>query len=279
MNTIAQKSEITTSIGKISVYIKKSTSGKLPVVFLHGIYFDHHLWDKQFEEINDRTVISVDMPLHGDSRENIRPDWTLDDCANMLIEILDSLQISRAIAIGHSWGSMTILRAAHKQPGRFESIGLCNMNFQAATIMQKVALYLQHSMLGLRNFYTKQSAKSMFGKTSLKENPSLIDQLKRPMSILSNKQIKHIDKAVMMNADDTAYLIETLKVKAIALKGKVDFVPTPPNIETIIVNSGHVSPLERSSEVSNLVSRLLEQDNAEPGSQQQLRSIHQLSDN
>jgi len=132
MNTTAQRSEITTGIGKISVHIKKNTSGKIPIVFLHGIYFDHHLWDKQFDEINDRTVISIDMPFHGDSRENIRPDWTLNDCAEMLIEILDILQIPRVIAIGHSWGSMSILRAAHKHPERFESIGLCNMLFQAA---------------------------------------------------------------------------------------------------------------------------------------------------
>ncbi|MFZ2784708.1 MAG: alpha/beta hydrolase [Sediminibacterium sp.] len=260
MNAIAQKSEITTGIGKISVYIKKHTSGKLPVIFLHGIYFDHHLWDKQVEGIRDRTVISVDMPLHGDSRGKIKSNWTLNDCASMLIEILDSLQIPKAIAIGHSWGSMTILRAAHRHPERFESIGLCNMNFQPAATKQKAIIYLQHSMLGLRNFYTKQSAKSMFGKTSLKENPSLINQLKRPMSILSNKQIKQIDKAVMINADDATYLTKTLKVKAIALKGEEDFAPTPPNIETIIVKSGHVSPLERPLEVSDLVSRLINQE-------------------
>ncbi len=175
----------------------------------------------------------------------------------MLIEILDSLQISRAIAIGHSWGSMTILRAAHKHPERFESIGLCNMSFKAATKKQKATYYLQHSMLVLRNFYTNQSAKALFGKTSLKEDPSLIDQLRRPMSILSNKEVKQIDKAVMMNADDATYLIETLKVKASALKGEEDFVPTPPKIETIIVKGGHVSPLENPREVSDLVCRLV----------------------
>lgn len=255
---MARKTEIATGVGKISVRIKENTSVKLPLVFLHGIYFDHHLWDRQFDEIEDRTVISVDMPFHGDSRESISRGWTLDDCANMLIEILDSLQIPRVIAIGHSWGSMTILRAAHKRPERFQSIGLCNMSFLAATKRQKITIGLQHSMLVLRDFYGKQSAKSMFGKTSLHESPSLINQLKRPMSILSNKQIRQIDKAVLVDADDATYLIETLKVKAIALKGDEDFVPTPPNIETIIVRSGHVSPLERPLEVSGLVRRLIE---------------------
>ncbi len=152
MNVIAQKFEITTGIGKISVYIKKYPSGKLPVIFLHGIYFDHHLWDKQFEEIKDRTVIAVDMPWHGHSRENIKSNWTLDDCANMLIGILDSLQIPKVIAVGHSWGSMTILRAAHKQPARFESVGLCNVSFKAPTKQQKTTICFEYSMLAFRNF-------------------------------------------------------------------------------------------------------------------------------
>lgn len=259
MNTTAQRSEITTGIGKISVYIKKNTSGKLPIIFLHGLYFNHHLWDKQFDEISDRTVISIDMPFHGDSRENIRADWTLNDCSEMLIEILDSLQIPKVIAIGHSWGSMTILRASHKHPERFDSIGLCNMSFRAAKKTQKAAFGFRHLMLMLRKFYTNQSARALFGKTSLKENNLLVDQLRRPMSILSDKQIRQIDKAVMINADDATCLIETLKVKAIALKGEEDFVPTPPGIETIIVKGGHVSPLERPVEVSDLVNRLIEQ--------------------
>ncbi|HEY0298551.1 MAG TPA: alpha/beta fold hydrolase, partial [Arachidicoccus sp.] len=137
MNAVAQKSEITTSIGKISVHIKKHTSGQTPLIFLHGMYFDHHLWDKHAEAIKERTVIAVDMPFHGGSRECIEPNWTLNDCASMLIEILDSLQIPKAIAIGHSWGSMTILRAAHRLPARFESVGLCNMSFHAPTRAQK----------------------------------------------------------------------------------------------------------------------------------------------
>ncbi len=132
------------------------------------------------------------------------------------------------------------------------------MSFLAATKKQKATIGFQHSMLLLRNFYTKQSVKSLFGKTSLKENPSLINQLQRPMNILSDKQIKQVDKAVMMNAEDTTQLIKTLKVKAIALKGEEDFVPTPPNIETVLVKGGHVSPLEKPWEVSGLVSRLVE---------------------
>jgi pimeloyl-ACP methyl ester carboxylesterase len=184
---------INTNLGKIAVYPKLVDSDKTPIIFLHGVYFDHHLWDEVIDSIQDRTTYSVDMPFHGLSKEITKNDWSLNDCAEMLLEILDSLKITKVIAVGHSWGSMTILRAASKQPERFESVLLCNMPFFAATKKQKLTFGLQHSMLIFRNFYTKQAVKALFGKTSLKENPSLIDQLKRPMNLLSNAQIKHTD--------------------------------------------------------------------------------------
>lgn len=259
MNISANEKQqfINTRIGNIAVYINEVQTVELPIIFLHGVYFDHHLWDNQTNEINDRTVITVDMPLHGLSKTIYKADWTLNDCAEMLIEILDSLHIPKAVAIGHSWGSMTILRAADKYPERFASIGLCNMPFLAATIKQKVTFGLQHSMLIFKEFYVKQAAKALFVKTSLKENPLLMHELKRPMLILSNSQIKQIDKAVIVKADDASELIKNLKITAIALKGEEDYVPTPPNIETILVEGGHISPLENPTEVMMLVKRLL----------------------
>jgi hypothetical protein len=48
-----------------------------------------------------------------------------------------------------------------------------------------------------------------------------------------------------------------LKVKALALKGEEDYVPSPPILETLIVNGGHVSPLENPTEVIEFVKRII----------------------
>jgi pimeloyl-ACP methyl ester carboxylesterase len=253
-----QITHITTTIGKIATYLREGSSGKLPVILLHGVYFDHQLWDNQVKEINDRTVITIDMPLHGNSQNNIKENWTLQDCADMLIEILDSLKIEKIIAVGHSWGSMTILRAAHSHPHRFAAIGLCNMPFHAASKKQRLTFQLQHTMLIFRSFYTKQAAKALFGKSSFRTNGSLISQLARPMNVLSNKEIRQIDTAVIINANDTTHLINSLKVKAIALKGNEDYVPTPPTIRTIVAEGGHVSPIEQPKKVASLIGELLD---------------------
>ena len=258
MSNPAQTTFIRTNIGKIAIHKTESTTDKLPIILLHGVYFDHHLWDELVKHIDDRTVITIDMPLHGESLEITKPDWSLNDCTEMLIEILDSLRIPKVVAIGHSWGSMTILRAASKHPERFEGIGLCNMPFHAASKKQKQTFGLQHSLLLFRNFYTKQTAKALFGKSSLVKNPSLLNQLSRPMSVLTKKEIKQIDKKVILDAEDATSLIQNLQVKAIALKGKEDYVPTPPKLETVIVNGGHISPLEQPLKVQVLIQTLID---------------------
>jgi len=171
----------------------------------------------------------------------------------MLLEILANLNIPKIIAFGHSWGSMTILRAASKQPELFEFVFFGNMPFQAATKKQKVLFRLQHLMLIFRNFYTKQAAKSLFAKKSLKENRSLFNQIKRPMDLLTNKQIKQIDKAVIVNAEDATDLIINLQVKALTIKGEEDYVKVLPKLEKLIIKGGHVSPLENPKELAKLL--------------------------
>jgi pimeloyl-ACP methyl ester carboxylesterase len=248
---------VKTNIGEIAVFQRLADSDKTPIIFLHGVYFDHHLWDAVIESIKDRTIITLDMPMHGMSKQLSKDDWTLNDCSDMLIEVLNGLQRSKVIAIGHSWGSMTILRAAHKNPELFSSIGLCNMPFMAASKGKRLALSMQHILLPFRNFYTQQAAKALFGKSSLNKNTSLTSQLKGTMDILTISEIKHTDRAVIANAEDTTATIETLKVKALALKGEEDYVPSPPILETLIINGGHVSPLENPTEVIEFVKRII----------------------
>ncbi|MCE2822362.1 MAG: alpha/beta hydrolase [Saprospiraceae bacterium] len=247
----AQTDFVTTRIGTIAVQQKRVVSEKTPLIFLHGVYLDHHLWDVQVNAIKDRTIVTLDMPFHGSSRK-VSTDWTLDDCAGMLIQVLDSLQIPKVIAIGHSWGSMTIIRAADKYPERFESLFLCNMPFEAVGKAQKWLFGLRHSLLVFRKFYAKQVAGSLFGRKSA-NNPELVAQLERSMGVLSGREVKLTDRKVIIDAEDATALIRRLKIGAIAVKGREDYVPVPPGMETTIIDGGHISPMEEPEKVTGLI--------------------------
>jgi len=250
-----EKKFIHTQIGQIAIFHKQSTSNNAPIIFLHGVYFDHHLWDNQLSAISDRPIIAIDMPLHGESK-NIKKNWNLDDCASMLLEILDSLKIEKVIAVGHSWGSMTIIRAANKNPNRFAALGLCNMPFKQPSKKEVSAIKFQHTAMVFRKFYMKQAGKALMGKEFIKNNPDLLDKLISSMSKLSNKEIKYTDKAVRMDAEDATHLIANLSMPVLAMVGEEDYVGLPPIKEVTTVKGGHVSPLEVPNEVNGLIKNL-----------------------
>jgi pimeloyl-ACP methyl ester carboxylesterase len=252
----AENIQINTSIGSIAVYMK-TVPGTIPIVFLQGVYYDNYLWNYKISRIQDRTVITVDMPMHGKSKGITKGDWTLDDCARMLLEVLDELNIEKAYAVGHSWGSMTVLRAAGKAPQRFEALGFCNMPINASTSRAKRQFKMQHLMLPFRKFYTGQVAKVMYGKQILKNDPALSEYLERTMSSMTNKEISQTDRSVIINADHAEHLIMDLKMPALALKGEEDYVPTSEHLDTILVPGGHVSPLEAPHEVYEFIQKLI----------------------
>jgi pimeloyl-ACP methyl ester carboxylesterase len=179
-------------------------------------------------------------------------------CSSDLIDILDYLDIQQVIAIGQSWGSMTIIRAAAKAPNRFISIGLCNMPLDKGKPKKLFSYYLKSTLLVFRTFYAKQAAKFLFAPESLLALPNLNKININGMKKMTANEIRQVDKAVVINPDDGFIFISKIKCNVKALKGEKDYVPTPPGIETVLVRGGHISPLEAPDEVGQFIRHLLE---------------------
>jgi pimeloyl-ACP methyl ester carboxylesterase len=248
---------INTSIGNIAVY-QKIVPNTIPIIFLHGVYYDNNLWNYYTSRITDRTVITLDMPHHGKSKDITKKNWTMEDCANMLNEIIDHLKHKEVYAIGHSWGSMTILRASIKKPEKFKTVGLCNMPYDKGTFGKQLIFGFQHLLLPFRKFYTKQVAKAMFSTDNRKVKPEIAEYFEVSMSLLTNEEVRKTDKAVITKVDDGNKYLDCLKVSAFALKGSKDYVGTPKNMEITVVEGAHTSPLEQPEMVFEFINKVIE---------------------
>ena len=248
---------VSTRIGSIAVYVRELNPAQDPLLFLHGVYFDHTLWQEVASHFPDRTLIFIDMPSHGLSQSGIKANWTLADCAGMITEVLDSLGVDRVVGVGHSWGSMTLLRAAWAHPERFRALALCNMPTEAATAKRKMTFLFQHTLLGFRKFYEKQAAKALFGPAQPDQLGQWTDALARSASVLSNRNWRYTDHAVILQADDASPYLQQLKVPAFALRGVHDYVPNPQGLPLTVVAGGHVSPMESPEEVVKFLQQII----------------------
>lgn len=232
---------IKTDIGRIHYRIQEKNSELAPIIFLHGVYFDSHLWDRIISDImiSKRTLILVDMPMHGKSKD-VSKDWTMDDCRDMLVEITEKLGYKKYIGIGHSWGSMILLRAADIRPDLFEKLLLLNMPTGTGSVKTKLKFLLQHTLLLFRNFYKSQVLKAMFER----DEPEYERYLDSTFSFMTNNEIKKTDIEVITKARDTKKTVQNLRVPLILARGKSDYIDDIPEIDTILLNGGHVSPLE-----------------------------------
>ena len=112
--------------------INATIHGKgFPVVFLHGFCEDSTMW---FPYLNSLTsayqVICIDLPGFGKS-ELSQTETNLEQVASEIASYLQSIEIDRAIFIGHSLGGYVALALAEAFPEMVQGIGLFHSSAMA----------------------------------------------------------------------------------------------------------------------------------------------------
>lgn len=104
MNQLQRKS-FTTSMGDIAYWVSPEPNAQAPwLVFLPGLTADHRLFQKQVEYFAPRmNCLAWDAPSHGESRP-FALEWSMDDKAQMLHDLLASEGITRPVLVGQSMG-------------------------------------------------------------------------------------------------------------------------------------------------------------------------------
>ncbi len=84
-------------------YIRYGNSNGQAIVLLHGWGQNIEMMKPVGDSLTDNDVIIIDLPGHGKSEEP-KDIWSLKDFAQMVYELLKSLNIQNPILIGHSFG-------------------------------------------------------------------------------------------------------------------------------------------------------------------------------
>lgn len=112
------------------IYYEISGNGPA-VVLLHGFLESSHIWKKLLPFLEkSHTVLQIDFPGLGKS-ETVGEIHSMELMAEIVRNLMDSLQIETAAFIGHSMGGYITLAFIEAYPDRAEKIILLNSTFKA----------------------------------------------------------------------------------------------------------------------------------------------------
>ncbi|CAN5473970.1 3-oxoadipate enol-lactonase [soil metagenome] len=113
--------------GRLAINVAIAGDGP-PVVLLHGLGWDHHLWDRQLRDLSSKyQVIAPDTRGHGLSDVPDGP-YSIAAYRDDLLSLLDTLKLDKVTLIGFSQGGMTALTMATSMPERLKALGvLCSV--------------------------------------------------------------------------------------------------------------------------------------------------------
>jgi len=105
-----------------SVFYAESNRASSPVILIHGAGSSHLGWSKELRRLEDRRVLTIDLPGHG--RSTSQGYAQIKPYAGAVLSLLDALQIEQAILIGHSMGGAISQMLAVEHPARVAGLVL-----------------------------------------------------------------------------------------------------------------------------------------------------------
>ncbi len=136
--------EFLLDIGEIELSIIEWAGTGDPILLLHATGFHSRCWNQVVKRLPGRHIYAVDLRFHGASGATGETDWrVMAEDVRLLIEKLD---LTRLVGVGHSIGGHLIARAAAHAPERFKHLVLIDpviMSPERYTQFQKFSVGLQ----------------------------------------------------------------------------------------------------------------------------------------
>ena len=241
------------------------------VVLLHGFPLDLTMWDVQRATLGSMyRVIAPDLRGHGRSAA---PDgiYPIDDMADDVVELLDSLRIAEPVVLGGlSMGGYIALSIAARYPKRLRGLILMNTRAAADTpetakIREELAREVEESGSVLPIVTTMLPR--LFSPITQSRRPELVAQVRQVMENTSPRGAAGAMRGLAARPDRTADLAR-ITLPALVMTGSEDALIPPdesrtmasamPNAELVVIpEAGHLAPMEHPAAANGAILRFL----------------------
>jgi len=240
----------------------------LPVVFLHAFPLNRTMWDPQVSAlVADCRCIPIDMRGFGDSA--VAGPYSVDQFADDVAGVLDTLQIERAVMIGLSMGGYVAFALWRRHRERVRAFVLANTRSTADTIE---TVERRRSMIDTAEEHGSAAVANMqiaglMGKTTRDKRPDIYDAIHRMMSQAPGAAVIGTLEALIQRPDSTP-LLGTIDVPTLVVAGDEDVITPTRELRAlhgaiagsrleVLRQAGHLSNVERPAAFNTIVSEFL----------------------
>jgi pimeloyl-ACP methyl ester carboxylesterase len=242
------------------------------VVLLHGFPLGRDMWKEQINGIGSMyKVIAPDLRGHGDSPAP-DGDYTIDEMADDVIEMLDSLGLDTPVVVGGlSMGGYVALSLVARYPARVRALMLMDTRAgadspEAAEKREELAravLAAGHSGPAVEAMMPR-----LFARTTLQGRPERVTPLRELMETNSARGVVGALRAMATRPDRRGDLA-AIRVPTLVMVGEEDVITPPAEAQIladaisgakleVIPDAGHLAPFENPAVANGAILRFLD---------------------
>ena len=235
---------------------------KSAVLFIHGFPLDHSMWRHQLAALSRWRCVAPDLRSTG-------TEFSMEAYARDLIQLLDELQIERAVMCGLSMGGYIIFELLRRFPERVQAAVLCNTKAGADTPdarRGRDALAVRVEQQGTGVLVAELVPKMLAGATRERQ-PAVVREVTEMVERQSVAGVVGALRA-LRERPDSMPLLATIRMPVLVIAGDDDQI-TPaagmremaqaiPDAEFVLIpEAGHLTPLEQPVAVNLALERFL----------------------
>ena len=241
----------------------------IPIVFSHGLLFDHSMFDQQAEALQDRyRVVRYDHRGQGRSARTGENPIAIETLYDDAVALIEKLEIAPCHYVGLSMGGFVAMRVAARRPDLLRSLILLETSPDAEDNAKDYKrLNLVARWLGVRPLVGRVMP-MMFGQTFIDDPARAAERERWRNHLVSlDRDIWRASKGVI-ERDGCLDELGNITLPTLVIVGEED-MPTPPEKAQriqraiagsqleIIAGAGHTSTVEQPDLVNAVIERFL----------------------
>ncbi|KQB40973.1 alpha/beta fold hydrolase [Flavobacterium aquidurense] len=232
------------------------------IVLLHGFLENKKMWKDYIALFSEKyRVITIDLLGHGES-DCLGYVHSMEDNAGVVKEVLEHLEIEKAIIVGHSMGGYVGLAFAELFPAKINKLVLLNSTSKADSHEKKINRnraikavkqnYINFVSLAIANLFSENNRTRLADEIEKVKIQALKTPLQGIVASLEGMKIRKDREALLHENLFPVLLILGKKDPVLNYEESIAQIKNT-NVKLVSFEDGHMSQIENKEELETIL--------------------------